>query len=118
MMLETLVQASAWLMRVSCQFEFSTILLSEAKALRFKSFVEPGDQLIINSTVHKTDGAIWTFKTSGKVGSKEVVSARLILKQFNLGDKNEKLAANDARMIEHFKQAWGELERTMPRNDS
>ncbi len=118
MMLETLVQASAWLMRISSQFEFSTILLSEAKALRFKSFVAPGDQLIVSSTVHKTEEAVWTFKASGKVESREVVSARLVLKQFNLGDKDEKLKENDVRMIEHFKHAWGELERTMPRDNS
>ncbi len=114
MMLETLVQASAWLMRISSQFEYSTILLVEAKALRFKSFVSPGDQLIVSSTVHKTDGNIWTFKANGKVDSREVVSARLILRQFNLGDKDEQLKANDLRMIDSFKQAWGELERTMP----
>ncbi len=113
MMLETLVQASAWLMRLSSQFEYSTILLSQAKALRFKSFVSPGDKLIVSSTVHKNEGETWTFKASGKVESREVVSARLILKQFNLGEKDEKLKENDARMIEHFKHAWGELERTM-----
>lgn len=117
MMLETLVQASAWLMRISSQFEFSTILLSEAKALRFKSFVSPGDKLIVSSTVHKSDGDIWTFKANGKVESREVVSARLILKQFNLGAKDEKLKENDKRMIEYFKQAWGELERTMTKGN-
>lgn len=118
MMLETLVQASAWLMRISSQFEFSTILLSEAKALRFKSFVSPGDQLIVSSTVHKAEGDLWTFKASGKVESREVVSARLILKQFNLGDKEAKLAENDARMIEHFKLIWSELGQTMPQKSS
>jgi len=118
MMLETLVQASAWLMRISSQFEFSTILLSEAKALRFKSFVAPGDQLVVSSTVHKAEGAIWTFKASGKVESREVVSARLVLKQFNLGDKDEKLCENDARIIEHLKLAWSELEGTMPHSSS
>ncbi len=111
MMLETLVQTSAWVMRLSSDFAYSTILLNEAKALRFKSFVAPGDQLRVTVSKHKEDGPLWTFKAQGVVGDTEVVSARLVLKQFNLGDRDERFAENDRRLIEHMKATWSELER-------
>tara|TARA_R100000750_G_scaffold56518_1_gene43083 strand:- start:145 stop:636 length:492 start_codon:yes stop_codon:yes gene_type:complete len=111
MMLETLVQTGAWLMRLDSDFAYSTILLDEAKALRFKSFVAPGDQLIVNVQKHKADNETWTLKAQGKVRETEVVSARLVLKQFNLADRDQKFAENDRRLIEHMKLTWSELER-------
>ncbi len=115
LILETLVQASAWLMRVSTDFQYSTVLLQETKALRFKSFVAPGHRLIVDSAVHKQEDSVWTLKVSGKVHEDEVVSARLILKQFNLGDRDERLKINDARMIEYQKTSWDELSLVSPR---
>ena len=109
MMLETLVQASSWLMRITSDFRYSTVLLHEAKALRFKSFVAPGDSLVVKSVVQKNEDNRWTFKAQGTVGTNEVVSARLILKQLNLGDKDPRLTANDERMVAAMKFTWKEL---------
>ncbi len=110
MMLEALVQASAWLMRISTDFEYSTTLLNETKALRFKSFVAPGHKLQIKSNVFKTNDAIWTFKASGTVDGQEVVSARLLLKHFNLADQNDQWRDIDQRMIAHHKTIWNEMQ--------
>jgi len=109
MMLESLVQASAWLMRISTDYRYSTTILNETKALRFKSFFAPGHTLRIESKVFKTSDSIWTFKASGKVDDDEVVSARLLLKQFNLADQNEQWREIDQRMVEHHKTVWNEM---------
>ena len=109
LMLESLVQTGAWVIREATGFQFSTILLKEVKALRLKSFVAPGDQLRITAEKFKSEENDWTFKASGSVGENEVVSARLILRQFNLADGNPRFSANDDRMIAHFRQLWEEL---------
>ncbi|MGE3314177.1 MAG: beta-hydroxyacyl-ACP dehydratase, partial [Planctomycetaceae bacterium] len=53
LMLESLVQASAWLMRHTENFKYSQILLKEAKALKFSNLVTPGKTLELTSTVHE-----------------------------------------------------------------
>src|SRR3990172_8464823 len=63
MMVEALVQASAWLLRHSEDFRFSTILLKQAKALKFNNFVTPGKTLTVTSTVHKMDPCECVFKS-------------------------------------------------------
>src|SRR5258705_9127702 len=42
LMIEALVQASAWLVRATQDFACSMVLLSEAKNVTHKSFVSPG----------------------------------------------------------------------------
>ena len=56
LMLECLIQAGAWLMRVSENFSQSTILLQETKAVRYNNFVSPGKTLSLQMTVRKING--------------------------------------------------------------
>lgn len=95
LMLEALVQAGAWLMRVSDDFAHSTILLQEAKAVRYNNFVSPGKSLSLQLTVKKIDGAKWEFQGAGTVDGNSAVSARLKLAGMNLADQNPELAAAD-----------------------
>jgi 3-hydroxyacyl-[acyl-carrier-protein] dehydratase len=95
LMLEAMIQAGAWLMRVSEDFRYSTILLKEARAVKFNNFVTPGRTLEVAVQVHKWDGPECTVKGSGTVDGKSAVSARLTLKQFNLGENRQELAASD-----------------------
>ncbi len=110
LMLESLVQAGAWLMRSSEDFAFSTILLKQAKAVKFVNFVTPGRTLTVNLELHSQNGSEWTFKGSGTVNGAPTVSARLTLEQFNLSAKNPALAASDAyrtrKARELFAQLW------------
>ena len=110
LMLETLVQAGAWLMRYTEDFAYSTILLKQARALKFNSFVTPGRTLVVSATVQKTDEREWTFRAAGTVDDNSAVSARITLEQFNLGDRDPSLADADARTIaamrDEFEQVW------------
>ena len=54
LMLEVMVQTGAWLMRFSEDFRYSTILLKQARALKFNSFVTPGRTLSVTASVQKT----------------------------------------------------------------
>jgi 3-hydroxyacyl-[acyl-carrier-protein] dehydratase len=110
LMLEALVQAGAWLMRVSDNFEKSTILLKETKAVRYNNFVAPGKTLKVQVTVRKRGDAEWEFQGSGTVDGNSAVSARFTLQGLNLADRNPELAAADevARRTyrEFLPQVW------------
>ena len=110
LMLESLVQAGAWLMRSTEDFRYSTILLQEARAIRFNSFVTPGQTLTVNANVQKWDGDLCVLKGVGTVDGTTTVNAKLTLKQFNLQDKNAELASSDelriGKMRELFAQLW------------
>lgn len=109
LMLESLIQASAWLMRFSNDFQNSTILMKQAKAIKFNSFLKPGDTMVVTSKLHKSDGDQWQFKAAGAVEGVSTVSARLTLEQSNLADRNSELAEIDANLIRHMRDLFGQL---------
>lgn len=110
MMVESLVQTGAWLMRYSTDFKHSTILLKQARAVKFNNFVSPGKTLSVTVTVHKWEGDECVLKASGTVDGKSAVSARLTLEQFNLADRNAEMASTDQQLIEKmqglFQLVW------------
>lgn len=110
LMLETLVQAGAWLIRHSEDFKHSTILLKEVRAIRYNNFVSPGNTLRVQMTVRKHEGAIWEFNGNGTVNDTSAVSARISLEAFNLSDKHGDLAKSDEirrdTYRDIFRQIW------------
>lgn len=110
LMLEALVQASAWLMRHTEDFRYSTVLLKQAKALKFNNFVTPGRTLVVTSTVHEWGPTECVFKGSGTVDGASAVTCRLVLQQFNLADRNADMAESDRYQTEKmrgmFRQIW------------
>lgn len=104
LIMETMVQAGAWLMRVSTDFQHSTVLLKQAKAVRYKSFVAPGQTLNVHLKVSKWNDNLCTFKADGQVDGQSICNAKLTLQQSNLVDQNSDLAAADERLINHLKE--------------
>lgn len=109
LMLESLVQACAWLMRVSEDFRYSTILLKQARAMRFNNFVSPGQALVVSASVHEWNGRECTLKGTGTVEGASAVSARLTLEQFNLSETNAAMAENDRRRIERMRELYSQI---------
>ena len=102
--LEAMVQTGAWLMRISSEFSHSTILLKQAKAIRYKSFLSPGQTMHLHLKATKWEGDLCTFKADGQVDGKSICNARITLQQSNLKDHNPELAAADERLIQHLKE--------------
>lgn len=111
LMVEALVQTGAWLMRETEDFRYSVVLLQEARAIRFNNFVAPGRSLHVECSVQKQDERTYTLKGSGTVDGNSAVSAKLILQQFNLSDKNPELRASDERRIEKMRELFDALWR-------
>jgi 3-hydroxyacyl-[acyl-carrier-protein] dehydratase len=109
MMLECLVQTGAWLMRSTEGFRFSTILLKQAKALKYNNFVQPGQTLTVTAVVHERGDREYIFKGSGTVDGKSTFSARVTLEQFNLSERNSALAMSDQSRIEEMQRRFSEI---------
>jgi 3-hydroxyacyl-[acyl-carrier-protein] dehydratase len=106
LMVESLVQSGAWLMRHTENFQYSTILLKEARAVRFNNFVAPGKSLHVECSVHKRDERTYTFKASGTVDGASTISARITLEQFNLSERNPELRASDERRVRKLRELF------------
>ncbi|VAX37351.1 3-hydroxyacyl-[acyl-carrier-protein] dehydratase, FabZ form [hydrothermal vent metagenome] len=109
LMIETLVQAGAWLMRYSEDFKYSAVLLKQSKAVRFNNFVQPGKTLTVSLNVHKWDGNECTFKALGTVDGKSAVNARLVLEQFNVADAGDELIISEQYRIDEMKKMFHQI---------
>ena len=109
LMLESLTQTAAWLMRVSGNFEYDHIMLQKAAAIRYKNFISPGQTLHTECKLTKQDENHWTFKARGSVDGKENVSAKITLKQEKLSQKRSSLAATEDDRLVFWKKQFVEL---------
>ncbi|MEX0728724.1 MAG: 3-hydroxyacyl-ACP dehydratase FabZ family protein [Planctomycetaceae bacterium] len=109
LMLEAMTQASAWLMRSTTDFRFSTILLKQSRGVKFNNFITPGNTLKIVSHVMEWGDRYCTFKCSGTVNGVSTVSARLKLEQFNLSETNPEMASCDERNIQMLREQFVSL---------
>lgn len=109
LMLECLVQAGAWLMRASEDFRYSTVLLKQARALRYNNFVRPGQTLTVNAVVQERGAREYVLKGSGTVDGASAVSARLTLEQFNLSERAANFEESDRRRIEELRRQLAEI---------
>ena len=115
LMLEALTQLSAWIVREATDFEPTVVLLKEAKAVKYNSFLVPGKTLELESMLGKRDGREWTFKTAGRIRDDEGgepangCSAKLTLTAFTLGEQNPAQAEADERLRAAFREQFATL---------
>jgi 3-hydroxyacyl-[acyl-carrier-protein] dehydratase len=84
LMLEAMTQAASWLIRASEDFSHSTVLLKEARNVRFANFLLPGQTLAVTAEILDQDDRLTRLKASGSVDGNPTVSARLVLERYNL----------------------------------
>ena len=109
LMLESMVQTGAWLMRYTEDFKYSTILLREVRAVRFNNFVSPGKTLKVSVKVHSWIDEECVLKCEGTVDGSSAVKARLTLEQFNLVKYNPSLTECDERNIRSMRELFTQL---------
>jgi 3-hydroxyacyl-[acyl-carrier-protein] dehydratase len=95
LMLESLTQAGAWLVRVSENFEHPVVLLKEARGVRYADFVEPGETLTVTAEVIDQTERETRLKATGTVDGEVAVAARLTLERFSLAQLQPHRAALD-----------------------
>jgi len=113
LMLQTLVEAGAWLLRITEDFRHSVIVLREARNVKYGNLVEPGRRLEVTAELAEplngaADGLV-AFKGKGEVDGVATVSARVTLTRYNLRDRNPALQATDERILTHLRGLYGIL---------
>ena len=109
LMLQTLIEAGAWLLRVSEDFRYSVIVLREARNVKYGHFMEPGRQMQISVELVEMGEPIATLRGKGEVDGQSTVTARLSLGRYNLGDRNPAWRATDERILAHMREHYSLL---------
>lgn len=107
LMLETLVEAAAWLLRISDNYQHSVIVLRDARNVKYGHFMEPGRSLVVTVEVDKPPYAAQgevTFKGKGEMEGISTVAAKFTLARYNLRDRDPDLAATDEKIIQHLRE--------------
>jgi 3-hydroxyacyl-[acyl-carrier-protein] dehydratase len=106
LMLESMYQASAWLLRKTDDFSSSMVLLKEARTVKYAGLVRPGQVLSVTSELQKREGPQAFFKARGKVDGRQVVTARLVLEHFNLADSDPDCRPTDEHIKQRLREEW------------
>jgi 3-hydroxyacyl-[acyl-carrier-protein] dehydratase len=109
LMLQTLVEASSWLMRISDDFRYSTIVLREARYVKYGQFMEPGRCLMVSAELLEQNGPLAVLKGKGEVEGSQTVSARLTLTRYNLSERDPACRGIDERLVAHWRSLYGVL---------
>jgi len=84
LMLETMTQAGAWLIRASEDFAHSMVVLKEARNVKYSNFVAPGNTLLVTAEITHQDERLTKIKAEGRVDGEVQLSGRLVLERYNL----------------------------------
>lgn len=106
MMLEAAVQTAAWLVRQKFDFAHALIVLKEAGAVRYGTFVSPGKTLTMTAEAIKIDAETSKFKIQGTVDGVTAITARLQLAHLNLASTDPALAKVDQLAIAAQRERW------------
>jgi 3-hydroxyacyl-[acyl-carrier-protein] dehydratase len=109
LMLQTLVESGAWLLRISDDFRHSMIVLREAKNVKFGQFMEPGRRMSVTAELVEQDGSLATFKAKGEMEGSQTVSARFTLLRYNLRDRDPASEVTDERLVLHYRNLYALL---------
>lgn len=112
LMLQSCVEAAAWLWRASTDYRHPVIVLRELKLVKYGTFMLPGHRLDVRAELTKADDAAGTatFKAEGANDAGEsTVKATFVLHGYGLAARGPAGAATDAKLVEHWKARWALL---------
>jgi 3-hydroxyacyl-[acyl-carrier-protein] dehydratase len=103
LMLQCLVEAGSWLVRLSRDFDPSILVLREAKNVKYGTFFAPGHRMTVAVEQTAAADGRYTFKGKGDVNGQTTVSAQFVLAGYNLRDKNPAWSDRDAALVQTLK---------------
>ena len=104
LMLQTLVEAGAWLLRITEDFQHSVIALREAKNVKYGNFMEPGKTMVVTAEVGRAGPRAGDVQGQGRDGrSSRPCRPSSRWSRYNLRDRRPELAKVDERIVEHYR---------------
>jgi 3-hydroxyacyl-[acyl-carrier-protein] dehydratase len=104
LMLQTLVEAGAWLLRLTDDFKHSVIVLREARNVKYGTFMEPGRQMAVTVELLERNGALAVIRGKGQTNGNSTVSAKLTLGAYCLADQDFALRPLDERIVHNLRR--------------
>lgn len=117
LMLEALVQAAAWLIRITEDFHPTIITLKEVKGVKYGNFMEPGKQLNLAVEVqgsYNKELTTVSFKGTGEANGQSTVNARFVLQKRRLQDSRPELATMDDNVRRIYREQYALINRSEP----
>ncbi len=103
LMVEAMVQSAAMLVHITHDFRHSMVVLQEARNIKYKSFVKPGNVLRMHLEAKSMEADSSSYIGKAWIGEQPMVEGRLTLRHFNLADQDPSLAEADRRVIAEMK---------------
>ena len=105
LMLQTLVEAGAWLLRLSEDFRHSVIVLRDARNVKYGNFMQPGFALVVTAEMSAAGpgSAEVEMKGQGEMDGVSTVRAKFTLARYNLRDRDPALDKADKRIVDHLR---------------
>jgi len=109
LMLEAMIQASAWLVRATEDFAHSIVVLKEAKSIKYGKFVEPGQTLRVTAEIVSQSDQETVLKARGTVDGRTAAGAKLVLQRYNLRDQDPRHGPTDEQIVRQMRQQFALL---------
>jgi 3-hydroxyacyl-[acyl-carrier-protein] dehydratase len=106
LLLEGLIESASWLVRTTLSFEHSMVLLENARNVRYKSFLAPGQRIEYSVTAKTIEQNISSFSGVGICDGETILEARFGLRHFNLASQDPRMADIDGRVIQSMKERY------------
>lgn len=117
LMIESMFQASMFLVRATDDFNYSMVVMREANNFTFKGFVQPGDKLEVNAEIKSTEDSFRKIKVSGSINGEIASSGRFVIDSFNLAERQGVDPAIDNYMIREFRLTFRRLCNQLEQSD-
>ena len=86
LMLEAMIEAGAWLIRATEDFEHSMVVLRKAGNVKYGQFVQPGQTLEVSAEILNQNNGETKIKARGTMHGRLTVAGRITLYSYNLAD--------------------------------
>ncbi len=108
LMLQTLVEGSAWLLRATEDFRFSVVALRDARNVKYGNFMQPGHSMIITveTADYSPDNPSAVFKGKAEMEGASTVAAKFTVTRYNLRDRNPAHQETDERIVAQLKSQY------------
>ncbi len=106
LMLESMYQTAAWLVRVTDGFRHSLVTIAEAANVKYSDFVAPGQSLLVTAELQKVDSNRYRLACQGEIGESVAVRGRLVLKAERLDATDPSLTPTDEQILHSLKKKF------------
>lgn len=106
LMLESMYQTAAWLVRATDGFRQSLVTLAEANNIKYSDFVEPGQSLQVKAELLKREQDTYRLACQGEINGEVAVRGRLILKATRLDAVRPQDSPTDQQMLHSLQKKF------------